>query len=108
MTLTPLRFKGEDNWRISPEKMAGLAVDEQGHVLVVDSFHHCVRKVAPDGWVETVAGIRLVEQPWNEKDQFCKPQGIAMDDFGRWIFVTDTGNWRICQLIPPRLNGRNA
>lgn len=100
LTLTPLRYKGEENGRISPEKMAGLTVDEQGHVLVVDSFHHCVRKVAPDGWVETVAGYRSFEQPWNEKDQFCKPQGIAMDHLGR-IFVSDTGNWRICQLIPP-------
>lgn len=100
LSLTPLRYKGEENGRISTEKMAGLSVDEHGHVLVVDSFHHCVRKVTPDGWVETVAGYRSLEQPWNEKDQFCKPQGIAIDHLGR-IFLTDTGNWRICQLIPP-------
>lgn len=100
LSVTPLRYKGEENGRVSTQKLAGLAVDEQGHILVVDTFYDCVRKVTPDGWVETVAGYPSANQPWNEKDQFCKPQGIAIDPLGR-IFITDTGHWRICQLIPP-------
>jgi sugar lactone lactonase YvrE len=100
LSLTHLRYKGENHWLTQTEKMAGLAIDEQGHVFIVDSSNHCIRKVSPDGDVTVVAGYRDTEQPWNEKDQFCKPQGISIDQLGR-IFVADTGNWRVCQLIPP-------
>ena len=47
-----------------------------------------------------MAGYRSPERPWREADQFCAPQGIAIDSLGR-IFIADTGHWRICQLIPP-------
>ncbi|PIQ26707.1 hypothetical protein COW36_00885 [bacterium (Candidatus Blackallbacteria) CG17_big_fil_post_rev_8_21_14_2_50_48_46] len=100
LSLISLRYKPEEAAAFSTEKPAGLALDDQGHLYWVDSQNHCIRRVSPEGWVSTVAGYRNAETPWNEQDQFCRPQGIAIDALGR-IFITDTGNWRVCQLIPP-------
>lgn len=96
----PLHYAAHERPPLPEDRPAGLAMDEQGHLYVVDNTQHCIRRITPEGRVVTVAGYRSPETPWNEPDQFYHPQGIAIDPLGR-IFVSDTGNWRICQLIPP-------
>lgn len=48
--------------------LMGLAVDEQGNVFVADHDHGCLRRIAPDGSISTLAA-----SGW-----FWKPSGVAV------------------------------
>lgn len=98
--ITSLYYAPHERPLLPGKRPAGLAMDDQGHLYFVDHAQHCIRRTTFDGQVMTVAGYRMPGNPWNEPDQFYHPQGIAIDPLSR-IFVSDTGNWRICQLIPP-------
>jgi sugar lactone lactonase YvrE len=100
LQIIPLRYDNTEHAVCLSEYPAGLAVDEYGHLYLSDTQNHCIRRISPQGQVKTVAGYHSPERPWQETDQFCAPQGIAIDSLGR-IFIADTGHWRICQLIPP-------
>jgi hypothetical protein len=80
----------------------GLAVDLAGNVYVADSYNHTVRKIAPDGFVSTVAGNGM---GWGAVDGtgseagFTGPAGVAIDRSGV-LFVTDLYNHTIRQISP--------
>ena len=57
----------------------GVAVDGGGSVYIADSGNNVVRKVTPDGVIQTVAG------------GFNAPQGVAVDLAGN-LYISDTGN----------------
>jgi sugar lactone lactonase YvrE len=77
-----------------------VAVDSDGNVLVADSRNHCIRKVAPDGTVSTLAGTPeeagCQDGPAHEAG-FNGPQGVAVDQEGN-VFVADTGNGSIRKI----------
>lgn len=79
----------------SPE---GLAIDDQGDLIVTDSGNHNLRKVTPDGVVTTLAGSPTGEagnfDGTGTEARFNTPYGVAVDGLGR-IFVADMGNNRI-------------
>jgi len=78
-----------------------VAVDDNGNLLIADTFNHRIRKVNASGTITTVAG--------NGTADFCGdngpgtsaclnfPQGVAADDAGN-IFVADTFNHRIRRI----------
>jgi sugar lactone lactonase YvrE len=79
----------------------GLAVDDAGNVLVVDSGNHAVRKVAPDGAVSTLAGKNREGSADGEGAlaQFSFPRGITLDRSGN-IYIADQGNSTVRKIAP--------
>ena len=73
-----------------------------GALLVADSGAHAIRRVKPDGFLDTFAG-----QPGKgggsngnlRTAQFLEPSGIARDERGN-LFVADTGNHVIRKINP--------
>lgn len=70
----------------------GLTLDRENNLYVADSLNHSIRKITPDGTVTTLTNYRNSSMPLNQ------PSGVAVDATGN-IFITDTGNWRVCQLL---------
>ncbi|MBI2505708.1 MAG: SMP-30/gluconolactonase/LRE family protein, partial [Candidatus Latescibacteria bacterium] len=82
---------------------AGLAFDSQGSLYIADSDNHRIRKLSPDGTIQTVAGtgmpgfggdggpalIALLDQP----------AGLAFDSRGS-LYIADSANRRIRKLSP--------
>ena len=79
----------------------GLAVARDGSVIVADRWNHAIRRIAPDGTVTTVAGIKgagLQDGP-AENARFHWPTDVAVDTDGA-IYVADSGNHRIRKITP--------
>lgn len=78
-----------------------LAVDPDGNVLVADYYNHCIRKVTPEGYVSTVAGVPG-ESGFRDGDPdqalFDNPKGVCVDQNGT-IYVADEDNYRIRKII---------
>lgn len=66
---------------------AGLAIDATDTLYVADSDNNCVRVIAPDGTVTTVAPARF---PCGGSG-LRSPQGVAIDGAGT-LYIADTGN----------------
>ena len=78
-----------------------VAVDEAGNVYVTDAGNHCIRVIAPDGQVTTLAGAKepgYVDGQGSEA-RFNFPSGIGVDAEGN-LYVADTANHRIRKITP--------
>jgi len=79
----------------------GLAFGPERRLYVVDRWAHCVRQVAPDGTVTTVAGNGVpgfVDGPGSEA-RFDNPLSAAWDP--QWgLVVTDSGNHALRRVDP--------
>lgn len=83
----------------------GIAVDASGQLFVADSGSNCIRKIAPDGVVTTIAGsYYLASELHHLLDgtgtfaRFDYPCGIVVDASGN-LFVADQENNRIRKII---------
>lgn len=81
-----------------------LEVDGDGNVFVADTGNHCVRRIAPDGEVTTVAGI--CGRPGFEGDDgpatealLYKPYGLELTPDGG-LMIADSGNQVFRKLYP--------
>ncbi len=81
----------------------GLVLDAVGNLYIADANDHRVRKVKPDGIIQTVAGNGI---PGFSGDggpgasaQLNRPYGIALDTAGN-LYIADLGNARIRLLTP--------
>ncbi|MBI3417814.1 MAG: VCBS repeat-containing protein [Verrucomicrobia bacterium] len=77
--------------------LAGIALDNQGNLIVADSIGHTIRKVTPAGVVTTIAGIPLQNGTADGQAlqaQFDHPGGVAVDAAGT-VFVGDYYNHAI-------------
>jgi len=79
----------------------GVAVEASGAVLVADTGNHCIRRIAPDGTVTTMAGdgIAGLRDGPSGQARFNAPRGIAVDSLGN-IYVADTGNAAVRVITP--------
>ncbi len=79
-------------------EQAGVAVDRDGNLYIVDTYNHRVRRVSPDGIISTVAGDGTSGFSGDggpaTKAQLSYLSGIAADAAGN-LFIADTGNSRI-------------
>ena len=74
-----------------------LAFGPGGYLYVADTGNHVIRRICPEGFAATVAGVPGIyglEDGMAEKALFDSPMGIAVSPDGT-IFVADTGNHRI-------------
>lgn len=79
----------------------GLAVDARGHVYVADTYNDRIRRIKPDGQVETLAGGASVgyADGAGVDALFDTPCAVAVAANGE-LFIADTGNNRIRRLTP--------
>jgi sugar lactone lactonase YvrE len=66
---------------------AGIAIDAGGNIFVSDTGNLCVRRIAPDGRITTVAA------------NLSSPRGLAVDTGGNLYVAEGTGN-RVRRLAP--------
>ncbi|NOT61416.1 MAG: hypothetical protein HOP19_14455, partial [Acidobacteria bacterium] len=80
---------------------SGVAIDAAGNLFIADTGNHCIRKVAPDGTITTVAGNGLAGLSGDggpgRSATLNSPTGLALDGSGN-LFIADTGNHRIRKL----------
>jgi hypothetical protein len=77
---------------------ADLALGDDGSLFIADPWAMCVRRVAPDGTIDTVAGVcgeRGFEGDGGPATEalFKAPFGLAVA--GPILYIADTGNQRV-------------
>jgi uncharacterized protein (TIGR03437 family) len=79
-------FAGDGGAAVSAQlaRPAGVAADSAGNVYISDSANGAVRKVTPDGIINTIA-------------QLIRPQGMAVDAAGN-LYVADSADSRIRKI----------
>ena len=80
---------------------SGLAIDRDGNLYVADTGNNSIRKINPEGHVQTVAGdgtAGYLDGPAAQA-RFNGPIGVAVDTRGN-VFVADTYNDRIRMISP--------
>lgn len=80
-----------------------LAVDDAGNLYIADSLNDVVRRVTPDGIIETVAGtgkrgLSGDGGPATEA-KLDQPYGLAVTDDGT-LYIADRSNFRIRRVTP--------
>jgi glucose/arabinose dehydrogenase len=79
---------------------AGVAMAEDGTVVVADMVSNTIRRITLDGRVSTVAGHIYGQGDLAAgRPSFRRPEAVAVGVDGS-IYVADTGNDRICRLEP--------
>src|SRR5688572_29803799 len=73
---------------------SAIALDAAGVLYVADTGNHAVRRITPDGVVETLAGDGSAGDADGSAARFNGPVGVAVDGSGR-VIVADTYNDRI-------------
>jgi uncharacterized protein (TIGR03437 family) len=81
----------------------GVAVDDDGDIFIADSGNHRIRKVLPDGSIQTIAGQGPAGYSGDggpAADALLNnPGGLVLDGAGD-LYFADTGNQRIRRLVP--------
>ena len=67
-----------------------VAVDRMDRIFVLDSLNHRIQVFVSSGnWLCTYGSLG------KEKDQFCGPSDLCIDNQNNLLFVADKGNKRI-------------
>jgi len=88
---------GGDALRASLDAPAGVAYDSRGNLYIAESGNNCIRRVAPNGIIETVAGSGFTDffgdgGPATEAGMSPYKIAIGPDDS---LYIADYGNRRI-------------
>ena len=92
----------------------GVAADDQGNVYITDSRNYRIRKVAPDGIIETIAGTGISGFGWDGGPANGVLIGFSVnltpDSLGQ-LYISDGGNGRVRRInnegIIDTVAGRN-
>ena len=78
----------------------GAVVDGEGNLYIADNGNHVIRRVSPEGVVETVAGTSVAGLADGEgfEAQFTHPGGLGLDIQGN-LFVADGGNHSVRKIV---------
>ena len=78
-----------------------VALHPDGSLYIADGANNCIRKVAPDGRISTVAGTGSADFAGDggpaSKANLSMPYSIALDRDGN-LYVVDTGNYRVRRI----------
>ena len=80
----------------------GIAIENDGTIIVADTWNRKIRGIDLDGNVFTIAGTGRngdKDGPGNEAT-FCYPNGIAIKNDGTTIIVSDTRSCKIREIDP--------
>jgi len=76
----------------------GLARDAAGNIYVADTGNNCIRKITPDGFVTTLAGLPGGREDGSRNSaRFLQPQGVTLDQSGN-MYIADTLNHTIRKI----------
>ena len=82
---------------------SGVAADAKGHIYISDSYNHRVRRVDPDGIIQTIAGTG--ENGFGGDGgpataaKLSYPTGVAVDLRGN-VYIADSQNDRVRRVTP--------
>ena len=74
----------------------GIAIDSLGTIYLSDAGDHRIRRIKPDGTIETIIGTGF---PGASSKELNAPYGIALDRTGN-LYIADLGNARVRRLSP--------
>ncbi|EFC41150.1 predicted protein [Naegleria gruberi] len=80
----------------------GIAIQENGEILIADNNNHRIRKIRTNGYISTIAGSGIggfTDNTVATSAQLENPLGVAIGS-NKEIFLTDSTNKRIRKLIP--------
>ena len=81
----------------------GVAVDAAGNVYIADTLDHAVRKVTPDGVINTLAGTGNPGYSGDggpaNRARLSAPRAVTVDTAGN-VYVADTGNNQVRRIDP--------
>jgi len=81
----------------------GIAVDKLGDIYVADAADNRVRKISPDGAIQTIAGTGAAGFSGDGGPAAAallnQPYGLALDLLGN-LYVADLGNARVRKISP--------
>jgi sugar lactone lactonase YvrE len=95
--LSPCGFSGDGGPATAAALRSpyGVALDAAGNVYIADTGNHRIRKVSPDGIINTVAGGGYSGDWGPATDaKLNSPHGVAVDNNGN-VYIADTENFRI-------------
>lgn len=79
----------------------GIAVDGSGNVYFADAALHQIRKIAPDGSIQTIAGTGVAGFAGDggpaSQALLNQPYGLALDPAGN-LYIADLGNARVRKI----------
>jgi|GEM_PF-142020 len=71
------------------------AVDEDGNLYIPDKSNHCIRKITPEGYVSTYAGVPKTSGFQDGDPAEClfnAPEAVAFNPIDGGLYVTDREN----------------
>ena len=76
----------------------GVAADTSGNIFIADTENNRIRKITPDGLINTVAGtgstVFAGDGGPSTSAEIYAPFGVALDSGGN-LYIADTGNYRV-------------
>ena len=74
-------FSGDEGPATSAEldSPSGVAVDEEGHILIADTGNNRIRQIDPDGVITTLAGGDEGGEGSDTEGQLAAPRDVALD-----------------------------
>jgi len=82
---------------------SALELDPAGNLYIAETRSHTVRRLAPDGTIDTIAGDGtagfLGDGGPATEARLDQPYGLALDDDGT-LYVADRGNFRVRRIAP--------
>jgi DNA-binding beta-propeller fold protein YncE len=67
----------------------GIALDSSANLYIADTGDNCIREVNPAGAISTISQSSV---------GLNNPEGLAVDNLGSLLYVTDTNNSRVLVL----------
>jgi sugar lactone lactonase YvrE len=82
---------------------SALELDPEGNLYIAETRNHVIRRLAPDGTIDTVAGDGTAGSSGDggpaRQARLDQPYGLALGDDGS-LYVADRGNFRVRRIGP--------